>query len=313
MNDSLDRRGLAFGFSAYFLWGLFPLLMHALEPASAVEITAQRAWWALLVCLAAVGVARRWRPLITALRTPRVFWTLALAAVLIAINWLTYVFSVVTDRVNSASLGYYINPLVLVALGILVLGERLRRLQVVAVAVAAIAVTVIGIEMGGLPWIALVLALSFGTYGLIKKRVNVDVLTGLTVETLVLTPFALATMVWLDMSGRATFLSRGESGLGWGHDGLLVSTGAFTVAALMLFSAGAQRIPLNVVGLLQYIAPTMMFMLAVWQFGEPMPPGRWVGFALVWVALILITVDSWRARPGAGHRREAMPDPVEPT
>lgn len=293
----LDRRGLLFGASAYLVWGLFPLLMHALIPASALEITAQRAIWSLGVCLVIVACVRGWSRLRVVLTNRRTLLTLALAAILIAANWLVYVYAVVTDQVASASLGYYINPLVTVALGVVVLGERLRRMQLVAVGIAAIAVAVIGIEMGTLPWISLALAFSFGFYGLIKKRVgaSVDAITGLTVETLVLAPFALVALVWMSRAGTLTFGARGSEGLGLHHDLLLVSAGIATVGALLLFAAGAARLPLNITGLLQYIAPTMMFMLAVWYFHEPMPAGRWIGFALVWVALVLITVDSWRA------------------
>lgn len=279
------------------MWGLFPLLMHALIPASALEITAQRAIWSLGVCLVIVACVRGWSRLRMVLTNRRTLLTLALAAILIAANWLVYVYAVVTDQVASASLGYYINPLVTVALGVVVLGERLRRMQLVAVGIAAIAVAVIGIEMGTLPWISLALAFSFGFYGLIKKRVgaSVDAITGLTVETLVLAPFALVALVWMSRAGTLTFAARGSEGLGLHHDLLLVSAGIATVGALLLFAAGAARLPLNITGLLQYIAPTMMFMLAVWYFHEPMPAGRWIGFALVWVALVLITVDSWRA------------------
>jgi len=307
VTDSLDRRGLALGASAYLVWGLFPLLMHALEPASAIEITAQRAIWSLLVCAIIVAFVRGWRRVLAVLRSPRTLGILALAAALIATNWLIYVYAVVTDRVNSASLGYYINPLVLVGLGIIVLGERLRRLQIVAVIIAAVAVAIIGIEMGGLPWISLALAFSFGLYGLIKKRISVDPITGLTVETLVIAPFALVGLWWLSSSGELTFGARGSSGLGVGHDLLLASTGVFTVGALLLFGAGAQRLPLNVTGLLQYIAPTMMFMLAVWHFSEPMPAGRWIGFVLVWAALIILTLDGFRA----ARRPRALRDPDE--
>ena len=283
------------------VWGLFPLLMHALIPAGALEITAQRSVWSLLVCLVIVAVVRGWSRLRVALTNKRTLATLALAAVFIAANWLVYVFAVVTDQVNSASLGYYINPLVTVALGVVVLGERLRRLQVVAVAIAVVAVAVIGIDMGGIPWISLALALSFGFYGLIKKRVggHVDAITGLTVETMVLAPFAVAALLWINATGRQTFGERGAAGLGLHHDLLLASTGIATAGALLLFAAGAARLPLNITGLLQYIAPTMMFMLAVWYFGEEMSVGRWIGFALVWVALVVITIDGWRSRSRA--------------
>lgn len=302
VTQNLSRAGLAFGTGAYLMWGLFPLLMHALKPAGALEITAHRAVWSLLVCAVIVAVVQGWTRLRAALVSRRILLTLALAAVFIAFNWLVYVYAVVTDHVNSASLGYYINPLVTVALGVLVLGERLRRLQVVAVAIAIVAVAIIGIDLGGIPWISLVLAGSFGVYGLIKKRVGgqVDAITGLTVETMVLAPFALVGLWWIDSTGRGTFAERGADGLGLPHDLLLMSTGIFTAGALLLFAAGARRLPLNITGLLQYIAPTMMFMLAVWYFGEPMPAGRWAGFVLVWVALVVISVDGWRSRSRRG-------------
>ncbi len=309
----LDRTGLGLGLGAYLVWGLFPILMHALEPASAVEITAQRILWSVAVCAVIVTAVRGWGRLRAALTDLKTLGTLALAAALIVTNWLTYVFSVVTDRVAHASLGYYINPLVLVALGVLVLGERLRRLQIVAVGIATIAVGVISVELGGVPWISLVLAFSFGIYGLIKKRVAVDPITGLSVETMVLAPVA-AVVVWrLSASGEATFGVRGSAGLGLSHDLLIASTGVFTVGALLLFSGAAQRLPLNVVGLLQYLAPTIMFMLAVWLWGEEMSPARWVGFALVWIALVVLTVDSLRAsRSSLRDPREAEVEPAEP-
>ena len=310
VSEPLSRSGVAFGAGAYLLWGLFPLLMHALKPAGALEVTAHRAVWSLLVCAVIVAVVRGWARLRAALVSRRILLTLALAAVFIALNWLVYVYAVVTDHVNSASLGYYINPLVTVALGVLVLGERLRRMQVVAVAVAIVAVAVIGIDLGGIPWISLVLAGSFGVYGLIKKGVGgqVDAITGLTVETMVLAPFALVGLWWIDSTGRSTFADRGAGGLGNGHDLLLLSTGIFTAGALLLFAAGARRLPLNITGLLQYIAPTMMFMLAVWHFGEAMSLGRWIGFALVWIALVVITADGWRSR----SRRGAAVSATEP-
>ncbi|WNM26990.1 EamA family transporter RarD [Demequina capsici] len=310
---ALDRTGLGLGLGAYLVWGLFPLLMHALVPASPLEITAQRALWSLLVCAVIVTVVRGWARLRTALSDLRTVATLALAAALIVANWLIYVYAVTSDQVNSASLGYYINPLVLVGLGVVVLGERLRRGQVVAVAIATVAVVIIGVEVGGLPWIALALAFSFGIYGLIKKRLNVDPVTGLTIETLVLAPFAAIAVWWMHHAGTLTFGTRGGDGLGIGHDLLLASTGVFTVGALLLFAGGAQRLPLNIVGLLQYLAPTIMFMLAVWHFGEPMSTGRWIGFLLVWVALIVLTVDSFRAsRARTRDPREAEVEPTEP-
>ncbi|WP_234986502.1 EamA family transporter RarD [Demequina sp. NBRC 110055] len=305
-----SRSGLAYGAGAYLMWGLFPLLMAALEPAGAIEITAHRAVWSLVVCLAIVAVVRGWRPLREVLANRRAFLTLAAAAIVVAVNWLIYVYAVVTDHVNSASLGYYINPLFTVLLGVVFLGERLRRMQIVALAIAAVAVLVIGFGLGEFPWISLVLAGSFGLYGLIKKRVgtSVDAVTGLTVETLVLAPVGLIAILVMGSTG--TFGDRGEPGLGIGHDLLLMSTGIFTAGALLLFAAGSRRLPLFVMGLLQYIAPTMMFILAVWHFGEPMPPSRWAGFVLVWVALVVISVDAWRARPRRGVAQVEAAEPV---
>ncbi|WP_084101503.1 EamA family transporter RarD [Demequina sp. NBRC 110051] len=307
---SSTRAGLTFGGGAYLMWGLFPLLMAALEPAGAVEITAHRAVWSLVVCLAIVAAVRGWRALGAVLSNRRAFLTLAAAAVLVAANWLIYVFAVVSGHVNSASLGYYINPLVTVLLGVVFLGERLRRMQVVALAIALVAVLVIGFGLGEFPWISLVLAGTFGLYGLVKKRVgaSVDAVTGLTVETIVLAPVGLVAILVIGSSG--TFGARGEPGLGLDHDLLMMSTGIFTAGALLLFAAGSRRLPLFVMGLLQYIAPTMMFALAVWHFGEPMPPSRWAGFVLVWIALVVISVDAWRARPRRGVAEVEAAEPV---
>lgn len=298
MNESLDKPGLLYGAGAYMMWGLFPLLMAALKPAGALEITAHRAVWSLVVCVIVVAFLRSWRQLRVALSDRRTLLTLAAAAGFVAVNWLLYVYAIVSDQVNSASLGYYINPLFTVALGVIVLGERLRRLQIVAIAIALIAVIVIGVGLGEFPWISLALATSFGIYGLLKKRVgsSVDAVTGLTVETMVLTPFALVGLWLIAANGGSTFLQRGSEGLGISHDLLLISTGIFTAGALILFAAGARRLPLYITGLLQYIAPTFMFVLAVWHFHEPMPPSRWAGFALVWVALVVLTVDGLRSQ-----------------
>lgn len=298
MHAPLDRRGLAYGASAYFIWGLFPLFMAALKPAGALEIVAWRSVSSLAVCLAIVPFVRGWGRVVAVVRDSRVFARLALASLVIAVNWGVMVYAVVTDRVASTSLGYYINPLITVALGVVLLGERLRRLQLIAIGVAAVAVLVIALDMGGLPWISLALAFSFAIYSFIKKKVGhqVDALTGLTVETGVQLPVALGVLAWVGLAGQATLFQRGAEGLGPWHDALMLTTGTWTAGALLIFAAGARRLPLNISGLLQYIAPTMTFALAVWYFDEPMPPARWAGFALVWVALVLITLDSWRAR-----------------
>ena len=300
MPQELNKRGLAYGVSAYLIWGLFPLFMAVLAPANALEIVSWRALSSLAVCLVIVAVVRRWAQLSALLRDRQVLWRLSVASALIAVNWGVMVYAVLTDRVSSTSLGYYINPLVTVALSVVFLGERLRRLQVVAIIIAGLAVVVMAVELRGLPWISLVLAVSFALYSFIKKGVShkVDALSGLTIETLVLAPVAAGVLWWVTTSGNATFLTRGEPGLGWWHDVMLAGTGTWTAGALLVFAAGAALLPLNVTGLLQYIAPTMTFVLAVTVFGEHMPLARWAGFGLVWLAVILITADAWRSRRG---------------
>lgn len=314
MTPALDRRGLAYGVSAYVVWGLFPLFMAALKPAGALEIVAWRALSSLVVCLAIVAVLGAWARVRRVVGNRRALTRLAVASVLIAVNWGVMVYAVMTDRVASTSLGYYINPLVTVALSVAFLGERLRRLQLVAIGIGAVAVAVIALEMGGVPWISLALAISFALYSFIKKGVGneVDALTGLTVETAVIAPVAGAVLWVLTARGDATLFARGGEALGWWHDVMLLGTGTWTAGALIVFAAGARRLPLNVTGLLQYIAPSMTFVLAVTYFGEGMTAGRWAGFGLVWVALVLITADAWRARGGGKAARAASATAAEP-
>lgn len=318
MTEALDRRGLAYGTSAYVVWGLFPILMAALEPAGALEIVAWRALSSLLVCIVILAAVGAWRRLRAVADHRPTLLRLSAASVLIAINWGVMVYAVVTDRVASTSLGYYINPLLTVGLSVLLLGERLRRLQVAAIVLGGAAVVVIAVELGELPWISLVLAGSFALYSLIKKSVGdrVDALSGLTIETAVIAPVALGVLWVMGAQGNATVLARGE-GLGWWHDIQMVGTGTWTAGALLVFAAGARRLPLAVTGMLQYIAPTMTFALAVWYFQEPMPPGRWIGFAIVWIALVLFSIDAWRVRPlsrrrAAGVARAAEQPVAEP-
>lgn len=311
MTETVDRRGLGFGVSAYVIWGLFPILMAALEPAAAFEIVAWRALSSLVVCLIIFAAVRGWSRVAVVLRDRRTTLRLIAAGVLIGGNWGVMVYAVMTDRVASTSLGYYINPLVTVTLAVVFLGERLRRLQVIAIIVALIAVAVVAWEMGGVPWISLVLAGSFALYSLIKKGVGgkVDALTGLTIETAAIAPVAVVALLLVHRAGDTTFGVRGEPGLGWWHDTMLAGTGTWTAGALLVFAAGARRLPLNVTGMLQYIAPTMTFVLAVWYFHEPMPAARWVGFGIVWIALVLFSVDAWRSRSRATPVSVA-PEPI---
>ena len=289
MTQQQDRWGLPLGIGAYLLWGGMPLFFPLLEPAGPLEIVAHRIVWSLLFCLVALTAMRQLGDFRTALRSPRLLGTFAVAAALIVVNWVVYVYAVLSDRVLDAALGYFINPIVTVLLGVLVLRERLRPVQWIAIGFGAASVVVLSTGLGGLPWISLTLALSFGLYGLVKNRVGrtVAALPGLAVETAVATPFALAYLFWLGSAGTFT-------GEGTGHALLLMSAGIVTALPLLLFGAAARRLPLSVVGMLQYLAPVLQFLVGLLVFGEHMPPARWAGFALVWVALILLTVDGVR-------------------
>ena len=287
----LNGPGLAAGVGAYVLWGVLPLYFPLLQPAGAVEIIAHRVVWSLLFCLVLLAVTGTWGAFVTTLRNRRTLGLLSVAAVLLAVNWLVFVFGILTHHVVDTALGYFINPLVTVTLAVVVLRERLRAVQWAALALGALAVVVITAGYGQLPWIALVLALSFGTYGLIKNRVgrSVGAVPGLAAETLVLTPVALGYLVWLSVVGQGTFETEGL-----GHALVLVSSGVVTAVPLLLFNSAARRLPLSMIGLLQYIAPMLQFLIAVLVLDEQMPPARWWGFGLVWAALGILTVDGIR-------------------
>jgi chloramphenicol-sensitive protein RarD len=273
------------------MWGLFPLYWRLLEPAGAVEILAHRIVWSLLTMVVLTLALRRTAQLRAILRDRRVLLLLVLAAAVISVNWGGFIYGVNADRVVEVSLGYFINPLVTVLLGVLVLGERLRPRQWVAIGVAAVAVLVLTVDYGHPPWIACVLAASFGTYGLAKKKAGVEAVESLTFETLVLTPVALGYLVWLSLAGRSHFTNHGA-----GHAALLVTTGLVTAVPLICFGAAAIRIPMTTLGLLQYLAPTIQFVLGLVAFHEGLSTVKWVGFVLVWVALALFTVDALRHR-----------------
>ncbi|HUX71251.1 MAG TPA: EamA family transporter RarD [Cellulomonadaceae bacterium] len=285
------RTGLALGLGAYLLWGGFPLYFPLLDPAGAVEIIAHRVVWSLVVCVALLTVTRGWEPFAAAVRHRRTLVLLSLAAALIAVNWLVYVYSVLSDQVVDASLGSFLNPLVTVLLAVFVLGERVRPVQWVALGFGALAVVVIAVGAARLPWIALTLAASFGLYGLIKNRVGrtVTALAGLGVETAVLSPVALAYLVWLQATGTGHF-----TGYGTWHAVALMSAGLLTATPLLLFSGAARRLPLRTIGMLQYLTPVLQLLLGLFVFHEHMPAARWTGFALVWVALAIFTVDGLR-------------------
>ncbi|MGH3509793.1 MAG: EamA family transporter RarD [Nocardioidaceae bacterium] len=290
-----NRRGMLLGVAAYALWGLFPLYWPLLEPAGAVEILAHRIFWSLVLMGALVVGSRRTRQLRAVVADPRTRGILALAAALVTLNWGTYIWGVNHHHVVETSLGYFINPLVTVLMGVVILGERLRRLQWIALGVGGVAVLVLAVEYGRPPWIALLLAFSFGSYGLCKKKANVGAVESLTFETSVIAPIAFGYIVWLTATGSSHFAS---SGLG--HALLLVGTGLVTAVPLICFGGAATRLSLTSLGILQYIAPVIQFAIGVFILREPMPPMRWVGFVLVWVALVLFTVES------VGHRRRTL-------
>jgi chloramphenicol-sensitive protein RarD len=280
-------RGVTYGTLAYVLWGLFPAYWPLLAPAQPVEVLAHRIVWSFVTLAIVVAVLRRWRPLLEL--SGKGWLIVTAAAVLITANWGTYIYAVNSHHVVEAALGYFINPLVSVALGMIFLKERLRITQVAAIAVALIAVIVLTIDYGRLPVISLVLAFSFGTYGLLKKKVPLDAISSLTAENAVITPIALVYLVAL--GGANTFAAAGT-----GHVLLLLSTGIVTVIPLLLFGAGARLIPLSTMGMLQYVAPILQFAWGVFVVHEPMPASRWIGFSLVWLALAVFTVDALRNR-----------------
>ena len=299
--------------SAYLLWGVFPLFWPLLEPAAPIEILAHRIAWSLVFVAGLLALTAGFGWLRTLGR--RRAGLLTLAAVLVTVNWGTYIYGVNSEHVVETSLGYFINPLVTVALAVTVLGERLTRLQGIAVAIAAAAVVVLTVDYGRPPWIALTLACSFGLYGLIKKHVGVDGTQSLAVETAVLIVPALAYVAWLSGTGHSTFTTEGS-----GHAALIMASGVATAVPLMLFGAAAIRIPLTTLGLIQYIAPVMQFLIGVLVYGEPMPLSRLAGFVLVWAALAVFVFDAVRtsranARAAAAvtaARPDAPPQQAEP-
>jgi chloramphenicol-sensitive protein RarD len=282
-------RGTLLGFAAYGIWGLFPLYFDALEPAGAWEILAHRILWTLVFCVIALLVVRDVDWIGPLVRRPRLVAGITIAGLLIATNWVVYVTAVITGHVSDAALGYFLNPIVTVALGVVVLRERLRRLQWVAVGIGLAAGVYLWATGGGVPVIALTLAASFALYGLTKKKLGATLpaLHGLTIETLVLVPVAVVALVVVGRQGGLTF-----GGHGWAHTALLVGSGVATAVPLLFFAAAARRIPLVTIGLIQFITPVMQLLVGVLVLGEHMPRERWIGFAIVWLALIVLTVDS---------------------
>lgn len=299
-----QRTGVAYAVSAYGLWGLFPIYFLLLLPSGPFEIVAYRILFSLVFCLVVMTVLRTWRKILAIIRQPRLFFTLGLAGVLIIVNWQVYVLAVLDGHVTEAALGYFINPIVTVLLGVLLLREKLRPAQWAAVALSGVAVLVLAVNYGSFPWIALTLAFSFGLYGLAKKSVGgkVDALTGLTIETAWLVPVAIAQLIFVGLTTGITF-----GNISVANTLLLLSAGVVTAIPLLLFAASARRLRLTTIGLIQYLTPILQFVIGAFVLQEDMPASRWIGFGLVWGALVILSVDM--ATSGRAARR-ALPLPL---
>ena len=281
--------GLLYGVSAYVLWGTFPLYWPLLEPASPLEIVSHRAAWTSVFCILVLSYQKQLRQMFKLMATKRVFLRLTAASALISVNWLVYIWATNNGHVVEAALGYYINPLIIIAFGVLLLKERMRRLQWFAVGLGFIGVVVLTFDYGRLPWIALALAISWGSYGLIKKQLNLGAVEGLAIETLI---------SFIPYAGYLFYL--GSKGQGqWGHNLgltlLLTGAGAVTAIPLLLFNGSATRLPYSTIGLLQYITPTLQFSIGVWVRHEAMPAARWIGFVIIWGALAALATDLVRS------------------
>lgn len=290
------RTGILSAALAFLCWGLFPIYFHALGDVPPTQILAHRMLWSLLFLLAVLGWRRQWAWL-EIVRKPRVLGSFIASAFLLSANWLVYIWAVTNGHVVESALGYFINPLVNIMLGYLILHERLRRAQWGAIALAAVGVAWLTWQAGTVPWIALALAFSFGAYGLLRKTAALGALEGLSFETMVLFPVALGYFVWLTLQGQNVFLNTDSLTT----QALLVAAGPTTAIPLLLFASGARKIPLSVLGLLQYLSPTLQFLLGVWMFNEPFSGTRLVGFLFIWAALALFAAE------GLLHHRRQTP------
>jgi len=287
------RLGVFAGIITYLIWGLVPVFFKQIAEVPADEIIAHRVVWAMVLMTAVIGFGHGFAAAWRIARIPRQLARIALASALVIINWLVFVWGVNNGHILETSLGYFILPLFNVALGVLVLKERLRPLQWWAVLLAAIGVAIEAARAGGLPWIALVLAGTFGIYGLLRKQLPLDAASGLFLETVCMTPATLAWLGWLSLSGQNHF--GGGPGLLNGRDLMLIATGAVTAIPLLLFAIAARRLPLTMMGFLQYLAPSITFLLAVFVYGEPLDPTRALAFAVIWTGLAVYSVDLVRS------------------
>ena len=267
------------------MWGAFPLYWPLLEPANPLEIVSHRAVWTLVFCFFVLAATKALKSTLATLKRPKVAAKLFATSVLISINWLVYIWATNNGHVVEASLGYYINPLIIIGFGVLLLKEKMRPLQWVAVSIASIGVLVLTIDYGRLPWIALTLAVSWGSYGLIKKQLGLGALEGLAIETFISAFFYLAYLIYIGNQGT------GQFGNSWGLTILLMSAGAVTAIPLLLFNGSTNRLPFTTIGLLQYITPTLQFSVGVWVRHEDMPTARWAGFLIIWIALTTLALD----------------------
>lgn len=288
--------GLIFGLSAYVFWGLFPLFWPLLKPATPYEIVAHRALWTFIFCMIVLAFSKKLRAMFARLRDVKILLGLTLTSILISINWIVYIWATNNGHVVEASLGYYINPLVMIAFGVILLKEKMRRGQWIAVGIATVGVAVLTIDYGRLPWVALGLAFSWGSYGVVKKVLDLGALEGLTIETMIsLLPYVTFLLI-LENSGTAQF------GKDLGLTLLLISAGIVTAVPLLLFNGSTTRLPYTVIGLLQYITPTIQFAIGVWVNHEAMSTARWIGFFIIWCALVTLAFDLLRSSRAVNNR-----------
>ena len=271
------------------MWGAFPMYWPLLEPANPLEIVSHRAVWTLVFCFIVLAATKALKSTLVTLKRPTVAVKLFLSSLLISINWLVYIWATNNEHVVEASLGYYINPLIIIGFGVIFLKEKMRPLQWAAVSIATIGVLVLTFDYGRLPWIALALALSWGSYGLIKKQLGLGALEGLAIETFISSFFYLAYLIYIGNQGT------GQFGHSWGLTALLISAGAVTAIPLLLFNGSTNRLPFTTIGLLQYITPTLQFSIGVWVLNEDMPTARWIGFLIIWAALVTLAIDLIRS------------------
>lgn len=279
------KLGLLYGVGAYVLWGLFPLYWPLLQPANALEIVSHRAVWTMVFCIVVLALTHALKSTLATFKRPKVATKLLTTTILISINWLVYIWATNNNHVVEASLGYYINPLIIIAFGVILLKEKMRPLQWAAVSIATVGVVILTVDYGRLPWVALALALSWGTYGLVKKQLGLGALEGLAIETMIAFIPYCGYLIFIGAKGE------GQFGNGTVLTILLFSAGAITAIPLLLFNGSTNRLPYSTIGLLQYITPTIQFSIGVWVNHEAMPTARWVGFIVIWIALMTLAAD----------------------